>query len=114
MSEVFEGIVSKVPVATVRSVVSALLTPFELTICDLPDGCSVLYRNDTRQSSRFSEEMDRLARTISESISTCLLVRYDSRIGHRSSSLYSSGRLIRNFGEADELFVPLGEDGFPV
>jgi hypothetical protein len=114
MSEVFEGVISKVSAATARSAVEDIGIPLSLDVSELPGQLSVIYRSDPRQSSAFSSEMERLAREISKRFSLALLVRYDSRIGHRSSSLYVDGNLRKRFGQNDKLFVPLDEDGEPL
>jgi len=57
--------------------------------------------------------MDDLARELSQLLGRALVVRFDSRIGHRSSALFEHGSLSRAFGEQEELFVPLDERGEP-
>jgi hypothetical protein len=114
MSEVFEGVITRAPANAVCSTLELALVSLALRISELSGLASVVYRNDSRQSSTFAEEMDRLAKTLSDKLSKAVLVRYDSRIGHRSATLYVKGALNQRFGRDDELFVPLDNAGNPM
>jgi hypothetical protein len=110
MSEVFEGIITKGSRQTVHEVVA----PGGLEIADLPGQVVVAYRAAPRQATSPNVQFDDLAKMLSKAFSKVLVVRYDSRIGHRSSCLFRDGRLTRTFGKSDELFVPLDERGEPM
>lgn len=114
MSEIFEGVVIRVPAKVVESVIANLNTDLEFGLFGLSGQLSILYRNDAREVAEFSNTTNWLAEKLSRPLAQTLLVRYDSRIGHRSSVLYVNGALKREFGMKDELFVPLNEDGEPI
>jgi len=75
---------------------------------------SVVSREDGTVRRRFSEHIDQLAVELSMELGKALVVRYDDRVGLRWAGLYEGGEAVREFGEDDELWVPLGEDGEPV
>jgi hypothetical protein len=58
--------------------------------------------------------MEELAAAASKPARRALLIRFDSRTGHRSAELFEDGERRRSFGDADELYVPLDESGEPV
>jgi hypothetical protein len=112
MSEIFEGIVY--PTAEPRAADRALTPgpPLETRILD--HNLAVSFRQDPRARAAFSDQMDGLAAEYSRHLGKALLVRFDSRIGHRSAELFERGRHVRSFGETDELYVPLDERGMPI
>ncbi len=76
----------------------------------LDDAISVIARTDGRNAP-FSEKFERLASMLSSTLGRALVVRYDSRVGHRSSSYFENGIEIAEYGEDDEILSPLNEDG---
>lgn len=72
---------------------------------------SLIYKENARE---FSKDIFEIAVYLSTKLETVLLIRYDSRISYRSSTLYREGKKIKEFSEEDELFVPLDEDGEPL
>ncbi len=113
MSEIFEGVV--VPAVGGRAPAPAgRPAPLELSIARLGPDAFVVYRSDARHAAAFTDRTEALAEGLSEVVGRALLVRYDSRIGHRSACVYEHGNRVRTFGEDDELFVPLDEEGEPI
>ena len=111
MSEIFEGAI----VPAINGGPPALSgIAMRLAASSLGPDAFVLYRTDLRRDAAFTREIDGLAEHLSNVTGRALVLRYDSRLGHRSSRLYIDGRQIRAFGEDDELFVPLDDDGEPV
>lgn len=114
MSEVFEGLVVRAD----RDVVAQQLrrgTPrFDVRSEVLGDGLTVSFRTAPRDQMLFSEEWDRVAASVSESLGPVLVIRFDSRESHRSAALYQAGRLRETYTGEDELFVPLDDEGMPV
>ena len=110
MSEIFEGVLYLTDAEAKHDGVSDLSAFCTVT---LQPGVHVIYRCDARQEARFSSAVDTLAANISTQYGRALLVRFDSRIGHRSSVLYVGGGLSSTFGETDELYVPLDDQGLP-
>jgi hypothetical protein len=72
-----------------------------------------MYRNDSRRAAVFSAQVNKLAAEFSTRYGRSLVVRFDSRVGHRSAALYINGQRASVFGETDELYVPLDERGLP-
>jgi hypothetical protein len=113
MSEVFEGIV--IPRAAQDITISGLtVNGHNLEVLTLARDISVAFRNEPRAAMRFTNAMETVAESLSEKYSRALLVRYDSRISHRSSIMYGYGTKVDEFAGDKELFVPLGERGLPI
>lgn len=109
MSEVFEGIV--MPVAEGQTV--ALPAKWFATAA-VGQKAAAVYRIDQRDVAAFEGEIDHLAAELSKSFGKALVVRYDSRVGHRSSVFFRDGAMVCSYGEDDELFVPLDVNGAPI
>ena len=91
----------------------SLSAPFPLRLVRLANGTFGVYRVAGR-SDRFDvEAMTSLASTLSESTSAALAVLYDSRCGLRAAVAFRGGAVSAEFGEDDEWWVPLDEDGKP-
>lgn len=111
MSEVFEGVLY--PVEPKTSVETDLGQGLEFEVCTLEPGLRAMYRSDSRRVAAFSEDVNKLAAELSTRHGRSLVVRFDSRVGHRSAALFVDGQRASVFGEADELYVPLDERGLP-
>jgi hypothetical protein len=55
--------------------------------------------------------VERLAASLSVEYGVTLAVFYDDRCGVSVAILFRDGTPVRDFGEADEVWVPLDEDG---
>jgi hypothetical protein len=86
----------------------------DVTAARLDESLAVVYRSDSRKMREFSPTMDELATRLSLTLGKALLIRYDSRVGHRSAEYFRGGRLERSFGEKDELYVEVDEQGLPM
>jgi hypothetical protein len=109
MSDILEGVVFRNGSAAVQPVLERATHPVILE--QVGDGLRSISRTDTRETGPASEEMEHIAEQVSEVTGSALLFRYDSRIGHRSSTLYERGKPVREFGLADERWVRLDEHG---
>jgi hypothetical protein len=58
-----------------------------------------------------AREMEDLADELSLAFGTAVTVHYDDQVGVRAAMLSRGGEPVRHFGEADEVWVPYGEDG---
>jgi hypothetical protein len=112
MSEVFEGFLCMVPEETLRPMVQSITSTLGLTIEKLNE-YTIVYRNDPRSQAIFTEEIDGVAAHVSRNVGKILVIRYDSRIGHRSARLFEDGMLQCSFGAEDEVWVPVDEEGLP-
>ena len=116
MSAIFEGIllyrtaVDKLGL-DLKKYCESQMSGIQIACAFLDEHSSAIVRIDSRNAP-FSEEFDKLGSKLSSTIGGTLVVRYDSRIGHRSSSYFEGGHLVAAFGEADEIFSPLNDDGF--
>ena len=114
MSEIFEGILCKTSVAQVEATLGSKESLLTLVAAQLSDELAVVYRSDPRREGQFSAEVEDMAAALSSSLGQALLVRYDSRVGHRSSKYYVEGELARECGDSDEVYVRLDEEGEPL
>jgi hypothetical protein len=114
MSSIFEAILSPAEPERLLQVLEPLEISLHLALSSLPGGLTAAVREDPRHEYAFTEDLDGIAEALSKTLGTSLVVRYDDRIGHRSSKLYRDGELIRSFGEDDEVYVLLDEDGEPI
>ena len=113
MSEVFEGILLASPFNEVQQAIRTLSPSLSLQVETLDD-LSIVSRNDQVGRLQFSMEIEPVAADLSKIIGKALVVRYDSGIGHRTSELFINGNMEKAFGEDDEVWVLLGEDGEPL
>jgi len=113
MSEVFEGVLLPCPFNDVKLAIRTLSPSLSLKVERLDD-LSIVSRNDQVGRPRFSPEIEQVAADLSKIVGKALVVRYDSRIGHRTSELFINGNMEKAFDEADEVYVLLDEDGEPL
>jgi hypothetical protein len=113
MSEVFEGVLLASPFNEAQKAVRTLPSSLSLIVERLGD-LSIVSRNDQVGRPQFSPEIEQVAADLSKIVGKALVVRYDSRIGHRTSELFIDGNMEKAFGEDDEVWVLLGEDGKPL
>lgn len=114
MSEVFEGCVVPSPDGKAPSIPEHFVAELDLVTASIGPDALIIFRSDLRDVSAFTPRIDEVAAALSCDVDRALVVRYDSRIGHRSSSLYRDGRLVGEYGQDGELFVPLDDDGEPI
>ncbi|MBK8067618.1 MAG: hypothetical protein IPK27_08280 [Rhodanobacteraceae bacterium] len=110
MSVVFEGILLSKPrtsAAKIQAEINISMQVVEISLEVL-----ILHRSN-RDENQFTAEVDSLSARLSHDVEFALLIRYDSRIGYRSSACYEAGQKISEFTDRDELYVPLNEDGLP-
>jgi hypothetical protein len=113
MSEMYEGIVFRSSDAAAPAAFRSLPAPFPLRLVRLANGTFGVYRVAGR-SDRFDvEAMTSLAAALSESTSAALAVFYDNSCGVRATAVFRGGTLSAEFGEDDEWWVPLDDDGEP-
>jgi hypothetical protein len=113
MSEIYEAIIFRSTDAAALTAFRGLAAPFPLRLVRLADCSFGLYRIAGRSVPVDFETMKSLASKLSESISAALAVFYDNRCGLRAAASFRAGALSASFGEHDELWVPLDEDGEP-
>lgn len=114
MSSIFEGILCPAEPSAVRKDLISTNTDLTLAVSAVPGDVTAVIRESLRSELRFSAEIDDLAANLSSVYGSSLVVRYDDRIGHRSSILYKEGKRARSFGEEDETYVLLDEEGEPL
>ncbi len=109
----YEGIVFRSPDAAAVDAFRGLSAPFRLRLVRLADGAFGVYRVAAR-SDRFDvETLTSLAATLSESTSAALAVFYDNNSGVRAATVFRGGTCSAEFGEDDEWWAPLDDDGEP-
>lgn len=58
-------------------------------------------------------EVEKIAVRLSMRFGEALLLHYDNSCGVRVAALYEGGAMLKEFGEGDEVWVPLDEQGHP-
>jgi hypothetical protein len=112
MSEVFSGVVIAVPLERVKMEYSDVFAHQILHTGSIPVGLTLIsYKPERNNIDR--KKVYELAMLFSKKLGKTLAIYYDSRIGLRASDYFSNGEHIRSFGQNDELYVQLDEDGEP-
>jgi hypothetical protein len=114
MSEVFQGVVVNAALQTVEEHLLGHSMKGLMKVSSLKPGLTVIFLKSPRAPSVTDLDMERFAMELSSRFLISLLIDYDSRFSHRAATVYASGVLRHKFGENDEMFVPLDENGAPV
>lgn len=115
MSAVFEGILISGTANSgskprLKEFCTSRLSGIRIGYAPLDDEVTAIVRVGDRNEA-FSEKFDELGAVLSSTYGKALVVRYDSRIGHRSSTYFEAGAEVASFGEKDEIYSPLKDDG---
>lgn len=111
MGTVLEGILCACSRDEMKAVYNNISSPpLSLVVGEINSSLFIVFR----ASRYFSQETDAIASYISTILNKALVIRYDDRVGHRTSALYENGRLVITFGENDEIWVMLDDDGNPI
>jgi hypothetical protein len=114
MSEVFEGVIVSADESALRWAFNDLHSRLALRLTRLSLSIFGIYRFEYTEGRLFDlPELERIAQRLSKGFDSVLVVFYDNRAHAMGSALFSGGQLIREFGEADEIWVGLDEDGTP-
>ncbi|BAY11360.1 hypothetical protein [Calothrix sp. NIES-2098] len=115
MSNVFEAIVCEIDFDRAKNLLATISSELTLEFIKINESLLVIYQlEENRHRLIFSQQIEYLASQVSLEISAVLVMRYDSRIGHRSSILFKEGLPISSFDENDEIWVLLDEEGEPL
>ena len=115
MSEVYNCLIIPQPLAKVALVYVKMAhsdVPYDFK--PLNAEMTLMYHQAPRDDYRFAEQMDEIAAGLSTHLGVVLAFEYDSRVGHRASREYRNGDLVASYGEADELWVQIDEQGYPI
>lgn len=113
MSQLYECVVVCGPGDQVREAFEGLETPRSLGLAAVAEDVWAVYVRAGRDVPFDLPEDEKIARTLSGRLGKALLVLYDDRCGLRHSALYEAGDMVRTFGEEDEIWVALDEQGQP-
>jgi hypothetical protein len=113
MGEMYEGIVFRSSDSAAIGAFRGLSAPFPLRLMRLADGTFGVYRVADRSVPLDVEATRSLAAELSKSASGALAVFYDNSNGLRMAAAFRGGTLSAEFGEDDEWWAPLDEDGEP-
>ena len=97
----------------------AIIETEELTVPDdcaahqLAPGVHLIWQPESPRSSHSDSAAKFLVALLAMS-ERVLCIDYDDGCGRRNATIYVSGQLVRTFGEADELWVPIDESGKPI
>lgn len=112
MSELYESVIVIADSETAHSAFRSLSSPLHLRLIRLSDRIYAANRVATRED-RFDEAaINEVAAQLSKSCGHSLAVFYDNRCGVNDSNLFRNGSLVESFGEEDELWVPLDDNGY--
>jgi hypothetical protein len=127
MSDRYEAVVVAAPKAALlrmletlparlleRGVAADPFAPFTLELFAVGRGRFVLFawRAGANRPDAW-EAVDDLADEISLDFGTAVAVHYDNMVGVRNATLSQEGEPIQYFGEADEIWAPIGSNGEP-
>ena len=113
MSEIYEAVIVFGEPEVVHNALAALGSTIELRRILVVRNVSAIYRVAERDEPFKSGEMQSVATSLSIPLEAALLVFYDNRCGINAAFLFRNGLMVRQFGEDDELWVRLDEDGEP-
>jgi hypothetical protein len=114
MSMCYDGVLVAAGVETVRKYLSSNQLPeHRLSIVPLRTRLTAIFRASDATRAFDTDAVTTFASATSSSFGSSLAVFYDDRIGLRASVLYANGVPIKQFGEEDELWVPLLTSGEP-
>jgi hypothetical protein len=86
----------------------------QISVAQCAPGLAAVFATGPRNDASFFNIADLLAQELSAAFGRALLVVFDDRTGTRASSLFRDGRADAEFGEEDELWVPLDANGHPI
>ena len=114
MSAVFEGVVISGDEAELTRAFDGLNSRLPLRLARLTHEILGIYRFEYAEGRLFDlPELERIAQELSKGFGPALVVFYDDRAHAMGSALFAEGALLREFGEADEIWVRLDEEGLP-
>jgi len=113
MSDLYEAVVSITDSEKAHAAFRSLDTHLHLRLARLSDELFAIYRVATRDEP-FDDAMHSVAAQLSISCGQCLAMSYDLRCGMSSAHRFRGGSLVESFGEDNELWVLLDEDGYPL
>jgi hypothetical protein len=115
MSEVFSCLVIPRAVDQVRALFEdGSLSDLPLAFERVEPTLTLIHHPGRRDDVRFASQVDRLAVELSGRLEPALAIDYDSRSGYRAARLFMCGSLASSFGAADEIWIQLGQDGYPL
>lgn len=109
MSTVFEGILVDLGAAPDRFLIDAKMSDWVVRRI----GTLVAAFPSSGSRSEFEVEITEQAKRLSGSYGTALLIRFDTREGKRSSTVFRQGAISQVFSDVDELWVMLDDEGEP-
>lgn len=114
MSELYEGVVVVGDSERVGSSFDSLDSRRTLRVVRFNERTLGVYPVALRSDLIDETAIDAIARQLSDSCGNALAVLYDNRSGLRAARLFKGGKLVRDFGEVDEDWVRLADDGIPI
>lgn len=111
MSMAFEVIVLTAPFEEVWVAFCNISSPLTFDVRENKAGWSMIYRMYLGKFEGVSDEVDRVGEDLSRKLGKTLVVRYYSTTCYHSASMYEHGKRLSSFGEDDEIWVPLDEEG---
>jgi hypothetical protein len=114
MSTTYEAIVLAGDESAARAAFNGLRTPLSLGLLQHSVGGFVISCDEESSGRVFAvQEVNRLAAEMSARVGIALAAHYDDRCGVKAASLFREGAFVREFGEADEVWAPVDEQGEP-
>jgi len=113
MSEFYEGIVTVGHMELVSSGFHALRAQRTVRLVRFGERTFGVYAVLSRSDRMNEDAINEAATYLSTTCGNALAVLYDNRVGLRISKLFRDGKLYCEFGEIDEKWVPLDENGAP-
>jgi hypothetical protein len=115
MSVVYEAIVLSGDESAIGPAFDALKTTLSLRLLRLTTHGFAIARCRHDSSRAFAaEQVHRLAAELSVPFHTTVAVHYDDRCALKIAVLFEGGNLVQEFGEQNEIWVPIDDHGDPV
>lgn len=113
MSEFYEGIVTVGDQERVSAGFHSIVVQRAMRLVSFGNRVFGLYPLASRSDRINEAEIDEAATHLSKVCGNALVVLYDNRVGIRVAKLFRDGNMDREFGELDEKWVPLDDNGNP-
>jgi hypothetical protein len=113
VSESYEGVIFRATEGEARDAFLTHPPSFPARLVSFSSGIFGAYRDVGREPFD-TGALHQFAASLSEGVGVALAVSYDNGCAVRESALFHEGRRSMAFGEADEEWVPLNEEGMPI
>lgn len=114
LSTVYEAVVFEGDASAVRAYVECSQTKLSHRLFQASDlGFVLICWHPDNFRRHAVEEVNLLAADLSGTFGAAIAIHYDDRCAIRTAVFYQAGSMVRDFGEADEIWSPIDSCGYP-